>query len=132
MSYIVILMSFQTIYSINYDKMKVRWVFQLGFNLNRIHDSVGKALRTANQASSRDCQLRGVNYSEKNVRRFLGLENPGNFSRDSGIFSPKFKGFWDFFTELIFSKYFPLYFFSPNFFRNVLRHIIRRIIFKTK
>ena len=31
---------------------------------------------------------RGVNYSEKNVRGFLGLENPGNFSRDSGIFFP--------------------------------------------
>ena len=36
---------------------------------------------------------RGVNYSEKSVRRFLGLENPGNFSWDSGIFPPKFKGF---------------------------------------
>ena len=73
---------------------------------------------------------RGVNYSEKSVRRFLGLENPGNFSWDSGNFFPKFKGFWDFF-QLIFSKYFPL-FFSPNFFRNFLRHIIRRIIFKTR
>jgi hypothetical protein len=41
--------------------------------------------------------IRGVNYSEKSVRRFLGLENPGNFSRDSAIFSPKFKGFGDFF-----------------------------------
>ena len=61
---------------------------------------------------------RGVNYSEKSVRRFLGLENPGNFSRDSGIFLPKFKGFWDFF-QLIFSKYFPLFFFAelfPKFF----------------
>ena len=52
------------------------------------------------------CQNRGVNYSKKSVRRFLGLENPGNFSRDSGIFLPEFKGFWDFF-QLIFSKYFP-------------------------
>ena len=58
----------------------------------------------------RDEIYRGVNYSEKSVRRFLGLENPGNFSRDSGIFLPKFKGFWDF-------ESFP-YFFSPNFFRN--------------
>ena len=61
---------------------------------------------------------RGVNYSEKSVRRFLGLENPGNFSWDSGIFSLKFKGFWDFF-QLIFSKYFPLFFFAelfPKFF----------------
>ena len=60
----------------------------------------------------------GVNYSEKSVRRFLGLENPGNFSLDSAIFSPKFKGFWDFF-QLIFSKYFPLFFFAelfPKFF----------------
>ena len=31
---------------------------------------------------------RGVNYSEKSVRRFLGFENPCNFSRDSWIFSP--------------------------------------------
>jgi hypothetical protein len=57
---------------------------------------------------------RGVNYSEKSVRRFLGLENPGNFSRDSGIFLPKFKGFCDFF-QLIFSKYFPLFFFAELF-----------------
>ena len=66
-----------------------------------------------------------VNYSEKSVRRFLGLENPGNFSRDSGIFFPKFKGFFsaDFFEILPF-------FFSPNFFRNFLRHIIIRIILK--
>ena len=69
--------------------------------------------------------IRGVNYSEKSVRRFLGLETPGNFSRDSAIFSPKFKGFGDFFQS-IFSKYFPL-FFSPNFFRNFLRNF-----FKTK
>ena len=41
---------------------------------------------------------RGVNYSEKSVRRFLGLENPGNFSRDSGIFSPNLRDFWVFFN----------------------------------
>jgi hypothetical protein len=70
-------------------------------------------------------RVRGVNYSEKSVRRFLGLENPGNFSRDSGIFLPRFKGFLDFF-QLIFSKYFPS-FFSPNFFRNFLRHIITEL-----
>ena len=61
---------------------------------------------------------RGVNYSEKNVRGFLGLENPGNFSRDSGIFSPNLRDFWMFF-QLIFSKYFPLFFFAelfPTFF----------------
>jgi hypothetical protein len=40
---------------------------------------------------------RGVNYSEKSVRRFLGLENPGNFSRDSGIFSPNLRDFGIFF-----------------------------------
>jgi hypothetical protein len=32
------------------NKIKVRWVFQQCFNFNRIHDSVGKALRTADQA----------------------------------------------------------------------------------
>jgi hypothetical protein len=63
------------------------------------------------------CSKRGENYSEKSVRRFLGLENPGNFSWDSGIFSPN-SGIWGFF-QLIFSKYFPLFFFAelfPTFF----------------
>ena len=34
-------------------------MFQLCFNLNKIHDSVGKALRTADQGRvrGRDCQL---------------------------------------------------------------------------
>jgi hypothetical protein len=71
----------------------------------------------------------GVNYSEKSVRRFLGLENPCNFSQDSGIFSP-FKGFWDFF-QLIFSKYFPLIFFA-ELFATFFATLIRRIIFKMK
>ena len=31
------------------NKIKVWWMFQLCFNLNRIHDSVGKALRTADK-----------------------------------------------------------------------------------
>jgi hypothetical protein len=42
--------------------------------------------------------MRGVNYSKKSVRRFLGLENPGNFSRDSGIFSPNLRDFEIFFS----------------------------------
>jgi hypothetical protein len=32
------------------NKIKVWWMFQLCFNFNKIHDSVGKAWRTANQA----------------------------------------------------------------------------------
>ena len=62
--------------------------------------------------------IRGVNYSEKSVRRFLGLENPGNFPRDSGIFFPNLKGILGFF-QLIFSKYKTLIFFAklfPKFF----------------
>jgi hypothetical protein len=31
------------------NKIKVWWMFQLCFNFNRIHDSVGSALWTANQ-----------------------------------------------------------------------------------
>jgi hypothetical protein len=55
-------------------------------------------LRHLSESKCSNSINRGVNYSEKSVRRFLGLENPGNFSRDSGIFLPKFKGFWDFFS----------------------------------
>jgi hypothetical protein len=66
--------------------------------------------------------LRGVNYSEKSVRRFLGLKNPGNFSRDSGIFSPNLRvlGFFsaDFFEifSLIFffAELFPTFFATYN------------------
>jgi hypothetical protein len=89
MSYIVILMSFQTIYSINYDKMKVRWVFQLGFNLNRIHDSVGKALRTANQARVTTLIPRGKLLWKKRTKIF-GIRKSRQF----------FSGFWDFFPEI--------------------------------
>ena len=60
--------------------------------------------------------LRGVNYSEKSVRRILGLENPGNLSRDSGIFSPN-SGILGFFSADFFRNIFP-FFFSPNFFRH--------------
>jgi hypothetical protein len=59
--------------------------------------------------------IRGVNYSKKSVRRFLGLENPGNFSRDSGIFSPSLRDLGIFNFQLIFSKYFPLFFFTELF-----------------
>jgi hypothetical protein len=58
--------------------------------------------------------IRGVNYSEKSVRIFLGLENPGNFPRDSGIFSPNLKGILGVF-QLIFSKYKTLIFFRRTF-----------------
>ena len=77
---------------------------------------------TAEQECS-ECSLgRGVNYSEKSVRRFLGLENPGNFSRDSGIFSPNLRvlGFFsvDFFEifSLIsaFAELFPTFFATYN------------------
>jgi hypothetical protein len=50
----------------------------------------------------------GVNYSEKRVQRFFGLENPGNFSQDSGIFSPNIRDFWIFsadFFEIFFATY---------------------------
>jgi hypothetical protein len=53
----------------------------------------------------------------------LGLENPGNFSRDSGIFLPEFKGFFS-------ANFFEI--FSLIFFPKFFRHIICRIIFKTK
>ena len=75
-----------------------------------------------------DNSCRGVNYSEKSVRRFLGLENPGNFPRDAGIFSPNLRDFGIFSADF-FEIFFP-YFFSPNFFRNFLRHIIRRILLR--
>ena len=59
------------------------------------------------------CSKRGVNYSEKSVRRFLGLENPGNFSRDSGIFSPN-SGILGFFSADFF-EIFSLIFFRRTF-----------------
>jgi hypothetical protein len=58
-------------------------------------------------------QQRGVNYSEKSVRGFLGLENPGNFSRDSGIFFPNLRDFGIFFSWF-FRNIFP-YFFRRTF-----------------
>jgi hypothetical protein len=61
--------------------------------------------------------------------QFLGLENPGNFFRDSGIFCSNLRDFGIFSADSFRNIF--LYFFSPNVFRNCFRHI-RRIIFKTK
>jgi hypothetical protein len=36
-------------FKLEMNKIKVWWMFQLCFNFNRIHDSVGSALWTANQ-----------------------------------------------------------------------------------
>jgi hypothetical protein len=61
---------------------------------------------------------RGVNYSEKSVRRFLGLENPSNFPRDSGIFFPNLRDFGIFSADF-FEIFFPYFFFAelfPKFF----------------
>ena len=57
---------------------------------------------------------RGVNYSEKSVRRFSGLENLGNFSLDSGNFSPNLRDFGIFSAD--FSETFSLIFFRRTYF----------------
>jgi hypothetical protein len=69
-----------------------------------------------------DTCSRGVNYSEKRVRRFLGLENPGNFSRDSGIFSPNSgileffsADFFEIFSLIFFAELFPTFFAAYNY-----------------
>ena len=59
--------------------------------------------------------LRGVNYSEKSLRRFLGIRKSRQFFSGFWDFFPKFKGFWEFF-QLIFSKYFP---FIPDIFCDI-------------
>ena len=40
--------------------------------------------------------IRGVNNSEKSVRRFLELKKSCKFPWNFGIFLPNFLGFWDF------------------------------------
>jgi hypothetical protein len=55
------------------------------------------------------------------VRRFLGLENPGNFSRDSGIF-PRNSGIWRFFS----ADFFEIFFRNIDLFGRILESLIVR------
>jgi hypothetical protein len=79
------------------NKIKVWWMFQLCLHLNKIHDSVGKALRTANQGNlaSRGLWSRVFRNGRAQITLACEVANQGRsreLSRTLSLVSSAFQG----------------------------------------